>query len=184
MADLHETVAKLRQRGVQFTTDIEQTPFGEMIEFAAPENRRWAILRAPNYPASADPSKPYIGWLELKVNNLGEQQRFYREVLGLQPEYGNDAQVLLKQEPGEPILFLEPGGQRAAVFQIKENMLRPLPTHLMSVETDNIEEAATWMKSHKVPILTESSRRDWGGIDFYITDVDGNPLQIVQYIKQ
>jgi hypothetical protein len=39
------------------------------------------------------------------------------------------------------------------------------------------------MKSHNVPILTEITRKDWGGIDFYITDQDGNPIQIVQYVQ-
>ena len=184
VADLHETIATLHQRGVQFTTDIEQTSYGEKIEFAAPENRRWTLVHTPNYPASADLNKPHIGWLELKVNRLAEQQQFYNEILGLQPVDGENGQVLLRQSPGEPILILESGGQRAAPFQIKENKLQPLPSHLMSVETDHIEEAAKWMKSHKVPILTEITRKEWGGVDFYITDLDGNPIQIVQYIKQ
>ena len=181
---LHEMVATLRQRGVQFTTDIEQTSFGETIEFAAPENRRWTLVHAPNYPASANLNKPRIGWLELKVDNLAEQQWFYSKVLGLQPENGNAGHVLLNQGSGKPILFLEPGGQRAAPFQIAQNALQPPPSHLMSVETDNVEEAAAWMKSHNVSMLTMTTRKDWGGIDFYITDMDGNPIQIVQYIKQ
>lgn len=184
VADLHGSVATLRQRGVQFTTDIQQTSFGEMVEFAAPENRRWTLVHAPSCPFGPTIDSPHINWLELKVIHLAEQQQFYKEILGLRPEDGENGQVILRQGPGEPILILEAGGQRAASFQIKENMLRPLPSHLISVETDNIEEAAGWMKSHKVPILTEITRKDWGGIDFYITDLDGNPIQIVQYTKQ
>ena len=184
VANLHETVAGLRQRGVQFTTDVEQTSFGEMVEFAAPENRRWTLVHTPSYPLDMNSNKIHIGWLELKVERLTEQQWFYSEVLGLQPENGKDGQVLLQQGPGEPILLLEPGGQRAAPFQIVQNALQPPPSHLMSVATDNIEEAAAWIKSHNVPVLTKMTRKDWGGIDFYITDMDSNPIQIVQYIKQ
>ena len=184
VADLHETVAALRQSGVQFTTNIQQTAFGEMIEFAAPENRRWTLVHTPSYPLDMHSNKVHIGWLELKVEHLTEQQWFYSEVLGSQPENRDSGQILLKQGPGEPILFLETGGQPAVSFQIAQNALQPPPSHLMSVETDNVEEAATWMKSHNVPILTEITRKDWGGIDFYITDMDGNPIQIVQYIKQ
>jgi hypothetical protein len=57
----------------------------------------------------------------------------------LQPGSEKDGQVLLRQGVGEPILFLELGGQRAAPFQVKQNMLQPLPSHLISVETNNIE---------------------------------------------
>lgn len=183
VTDLYKMVAELRQRGVEFTGNIEKTSFGEMSEFIAPENLRWTLVHAPGYPAGMSLNKPHIGWLDLKVDRLVEQQNFYSKVLGLASENGKDGQVLLKQGPGEPILFLEPGGQRATPFHLKQNILQPLPSHLISVETDNIDEAAAWMKSHNVPILTEITRKDWGGIDFYITDADGNPIQIVQYVQ-
>jgi len=183
VTDLHEMVAELRQRGVQFIGDIQQTSFGEMIEFVAPENLRWTLVHAPDYPFGAGLNKPHIGWLELKVHHLAEQQVFYTEILGMRSDSRKDEQVILKQEPGGPFLFLEPGGERAASFQVKQNALEPMPSHLISVETDNIEEAAVWMKSHNVPILTEITPKDWGGIDFYITDADGNPIQIVQYVQ-
>ena len=184
VADLQKTITELRQRGVQFTGDIEQTTVGEMIEFIAPENMRWTLVHAPAYPFGSSLNKPHIGWIELKVDRLTEQRAFYNEVLGLHPENGQGERVVLTQGTGQPFLFLEPGGQRAAPFQINQNMLQPLPSHLMSVETDNIEEAATSLKSRNIPILTEITRRDWGGIDFYIVDVDGNPIQIVQYIQK
>lgn len=180
--NLRETVAELRQRGVQFAREIEQTTVGETIEFIAPEHMRWTLVHAPSYPFSTKLNQPHIGWLELKVDSLAEQINFY-EILGLRPENGNDGQVILRQSPGEPFLLLESGGQRANLFQVKGNMLQPLPSHLISVETDNIEEAATWLRSHKVPILTEITHKSWGGIDLYIADMDGNPIQVVQYVR-
>jgi predicted enzyme related to lactoylglutathione lyase len=76
VVDLHETVATLRQRGVQFIGDVEQILIGEMIEFIAPENLRWTLVQAPDHPASTTLNKPHIGWLELKVDRLAEQKWF------------------------------------------------------------------------------------------------------------
>ncbi len=183
VADLHKTVAELRQRGVQFIGDIQQTSIGEFIEFIAPENMRWILAHVTAYTFSATFNKPHIGWLELNANRLTEQQAFYANILGMRAENGNTEQVILRQGSNDPLLFLESGGQRAAPFQIKENTLEPMPSHLISVETDNIEEAAAWIKSHNIPILTEITRKTWGGIDFYIVDVDGYPIQIVKYAQ-
>jgi predicted enzyme related to lactoylglutathione lyase len=183
VADLRTVVAELRQRGVEFSGEIEQTGIGERIEFIAAENMRWTLVHAPDYPYGVNLNKPHIGWIDLKVEHLTEQQAFYTEVFGMESEIRANGQVILKQGPGGPLLFLEPGGEQSAPFQIKQNMLHPLPSHLMSVETDHIEEAAHWLKSRGVAILTEITRKTWGGIDFYIVDPDGNPIQIVQYIQ-
>jgi catechol 2,3-dioxygenase-like lactoylglutathione lyase family enzyme len=182
VADLQGTIAEMRQRGVKFTGEIERTAFSEWIEFVAPENMRWTLAHAPSYPFSASLHKPHIGWVELKVDRLAEQRAFYRELLGVQPEDAGDGHVVLRQGPGEPLLFLETGGGRAVPFQINKGALQPLPSHLMSVETKDVQEAAAWLKSHNIPTLTEITRKDWGGIDLYIADPDGNPIQIVQYL--
>src|SRR5258708_5220481 len=84
VADLHKTVAELRQRGVQFIGDIQQTSIGEMIEFIAPENMRWTLVYAPDFPFGTTLNKPHVGWLELKADRLTEQKTFYSEMLGLQ----------------------------------------------------------------------------------------------------
>jgi len=183
VADLHETVTELRQRGVEFTSQFKQTAYGEMIEFTATENMRWALAHTPTQTFDSNLNKPHIGWLEIKTDRFAEQQEFYSKVLGLQPESGTNEQAILRQGPREPILCLVSGGQQAAPFQIQENMPKPMPSHLMSVETDNIKEAAAWLKSKNIPTITEITRKSWGGIDFYITDSDGNLIQIVQYVQ-
>jgi catechol 2,3-dioxygenase-like lactoylglutathione lyase family enzyme len=184
VSDLSETVSELRRRGVQFTGETEKTAFSEWIEFIAPENMHWTLAQAPSFPFSQSLQRPHIGWLELKVNRLAEQQAFYRDVLGLKPEDAPDGRVVLRQGPGEPLLFMESGGERHAPLQINQGMFQPLPSHLISFETDDILEAADWLRSHQVPILIEITRKDWGGIDLYIADPDGNPIQVVQYLPR
>lgn len=182
VADLHQTITELRQRGVRFTGPIQRTELGEWIEFMAPEAMPWTLAHAPAYPFSANLHQPRFGWIELKVERLNEQRAFYCEVMGLQPEAQKDGQVVLRQAPGEPLLILETGGQHAEPFQINQRMLEPFPCQHISFETDDIEGAAAWLKSRGVPILNEVAHRDWGGIDVYIADPDGNPIQVVQYV--
>jgi len=184
VANLRGTITELRQRGVRFTGEIERTSFGEQIEFMAPENMRWTLAHASSYSFSASLENPRIGWIELKVAHLAEQRAFYQEIMGLQPEDGQEGQVILRQGPGEPLLFLETGGQRAAPRPIRKGAFQPMPSHLMSFETDDIEAAAAWLKSKHVPILIDITRKDWGGIDLYIADLDDNPIQVVEYIQK
>jgi len=181
VADLPGTIAALRRKGVQFTSDIERTAAGEQIEFITPERIHWTLAHAPAYPFSTSLHRPHIGWVELKVYHLAEQRAFYSKVMGLQPEEGEDGQVVLRQGTGEPHLFLETGGQLAAAWQVNQNFLQPSPPFVISFETSNIEQAATLLKSHKVPIVVDVTRREWGGTDLLIADVDGNPIQVVQY---
>jgi catechol 2,3-dioxygenase-like lactoylglutathione lyase family enzyme len=181
VADLQGTIAELRQRGVQFTGDIQRAAWGEWIEFMAPEQIRWTLAHAPSYPYAASLHRAHIGWVELKVHRLAEQRAFYRDVMGLKPEEGKEGQVILRQEPGEPLMFLASGGQPAAPLQVSQGLLQPAPPHTISFETDHIEQAAAWLKSQKIPTVIDVTRREWGGIDLILTDMDGNPVQVVQY---
>ena len=54
--------------------------------------------------------------------------------------------------------------------------------HFISFETDDIEQAAAYLRTRNVPIIQDLTRKDWGGIDMYIKDADGNPVQVVQYV--
>ena len=182
VANLRGSIAEMRQRGIQFTERIERTEKMESIEFVAPEEMRWTLVQASAYPFSSNLEKTHIGWIELKVDHLAEQQAFYSELLGVQPEE-EQRQVVFQQSPGTPCLFLEGGGRAPARLKISQGIFQPLPSHLISLETDNIEEAAAWLKIHKIPILIEITRKNWGGLDLYIADPDGNPIQVVQYIK-
>jgi predicted enzyme related to lactoylglutathione lyase len=177
VADLQGTVSELRRKGVTFVGAIERTRRGERIEFIAPEGIRWTLAHAPGYPFASSLLKPHLGWVEMKAHNLTGQRAFYADVMGLRQEAGAEAQVVFRQEPGAPLLFLESGGQPLPA--VPSRMLAPT---FISFETDNIEHAADWIKSRAVPVLTDITHREWGGIDLIITDADGNPVQVVQYI--
>ena len=156
----------------------------EQVEFVAPEGIRWTLTHAPAHLFGASLRRPHIGWVELKVHRLAQQRAFYAALLCRQPEDTGHGQVVLRQGPGEPLLFLVTGGQQAAPLQVHRGVLQQPPPVLMSFETDDIEQAATWLRARKIPIAIDVTREDWGGIDLYIADEDGNPLQVVQYLHQ
>ena len=177
IAELESTVSDLRRKGVEFVGDIERTTWGERIEFIATEGFRWTLAHAPSYPFGSSMRKPHLGWVQIKAHDLAGQQSFYTGVMGLRPEEGDEGQFVLRQRPGQPLMFLEPGGQQLPAIQSRKQS-----PHFISFETDNIERATAYMKTHNVLIIQDVTREDWGGIDIYIKDVDGNPVQVVQYV--
>ena len=50
-----------------------------------------------------------------------------------------------------------------------------------SFETPDIDEASNWLIAQKVPLVQDVTSHDWGGKDVVIEDVDGNPIQVVEY---
>jgi catechol 2,3-dioxygenase-like lactoylglutathione lyase family enzyme len=181
VADLQATIEGLRRKGVAFSSDIERSPWGEQIEFMAPERIRWTLAHAPAYPFGSTLEKPHVGWVAMKVHRLVEQRAFYRDVMGLQAEDRTDGRVIFLQGRDEPRLLLEQGGEEAPPLQVSQGVLRPAPPHMLSFETDNIQQAAVYLKAQGVRFVLDVTRREWGGTDLLITDVDGNPIQVVQY---
>lgn len=177
VADLKSTISDLRRKGVAFVGDIQKTTWGESIEFTAPEGIRWTLVHAPSYPFGTGLRNPHLGLVEIKTQNLLRQRTFYADVMGLQPSDGTRDQVIFQQEPGEPLLFMEPSRQPLPAIQSRSQ--DPI---FISFETGNIKQAATYLKSHSIHLLTDISTHRWG-IDFFIKDVDGNSVQIVQYIR-
>ncbi len=181
VANLQATINDLQRKGVVFTSDIESSPFGEQIEFMAPERIRWTLAHAPAYPFGSTLQKPHVGWIEMKVYHLKEQRAFYHDVMGLQLEDRTTGHVIFRQGRDEPRLLLEPGGEEAPPLQISQAIVRPAPPHMISFETNSIEQAAAHLKAQGVPLLIDVTQREWGGTDLLITDVDGNLIQVVQY---
>lgn len=183
VTDLQATIDGLRRKGVVFTRDIHHTPWGEQLEFIAPERIRWTLAHAPAYSFGSTLQRPHVGWVEMKVHHLSEQRAFYRDVMGLQPEDRTDGHVVFLQGHDGPRLFLEPGGEEALPLQVSQGLIpiRPAPPHMISFETDNIKQAAAYLKAQGVPLLLDVTHREWGGTELLITDVDGNLIQVVQY---
>ena len=52
----------------------------------------------------------------------------------------------------------------------------------ISFETQDIKSANTWLQGQNINILRPLTyHEDWLGTDIILTDVDGNPIQVVQY---
>lgn len=180
VTDLEGTVATLQDRGVPFTGDIEDTDWGRLVEFTAPEGVRWSLATTASGPAGRGVQTPHIGWLELKAADLAAQVDFYTGILGLSVGERSASRVRLEQGAGEPLLFLESGGERVPHGADADAAFDGHPVWT-SVETSDVTEAAGWFADNGVTILQEVTTHDWGGTDFAIADPDGNPLQVVEY---
>ena len=179
VTDLAATISELEQKGVTFAGNIERKPWGRLREFITPDGIRWTLAEAPDYPANADLRVAHIGWVELKANDLEAQKTFYGDLMGLTLAAADQTQMMFVQQLGEPLLFLEGGGQKTTP--------KPAPHHFegqagfLSFETEAIDEAASYILAQGVLIVREVVQHEWGGTDMLIADADGNLVQIVQY---
>lgn len=180
--DLEAVVVAARARGVPFTGQVEETDWGQRIEFTAPEGIRWILSQVPGRPSSPDLFKPHIGHVEIKAHDLAGQEAFYRNVIGMHLESENQTQVILGQGTGKPWLTLESGGEK----QINDPAWASDPARghpiFISFMTSDIEDVAALLREANVTVLKGIERHaDWGGTDLIIADVDGNSLQIGNY---
>src|SRR5262245_1157015 len=60
VADLEATVQGWQAQGVHFSGAIETAPWGERIEFTAPEGFRWSLAHVPGKAVTEDLGKPFI----------------------------------------------------------------------------------------------------------------------------
>lgn len=178
--NLEATLTDLWERGVAFTGNLADTKWGRSIEFTAPEGIRWSLAHAPAYPAGQSVQTPHLGWVELKADDLDGQQDFYTQVMGLSVGERFVSGARLEQGAGDPLLFLESGGERVTADGEHESPFDVQPVWL-SFETPDITEAAAWLTDHGISLLQDVTTHDWGGTDLVVVDADGNPLQVVEY---
>lgn len=100
--------------------------------------------------------------------------------MGLSVDERSASRVRLEQGAGDPLLFIEPGGERGTTEGKHDSPFDMQPVW-MSFETPDVTEAAAWLSDHDVPLLQDVTTHDWGGTDITIEDTDGNPLQVVEY---
>jgi len=182
--DLAGTIEVLRCADVQFTERAQPGEFGEYVEFIAPDRLCWTLGSIPGHPASPPLSQPHLGWIELKVLRLEAQCAFYTQLFGSPPEELPDGSVLFRQAPGMPLLILKPGGEQAPELHVHQTELHHPPPHLLGFETASIQQSAAQLKSLGVPVLIDVIQRMWGGIEMIVSDPDGNPLQVVEYLPR
>lgn len=177
VADLRTTISELRVKGVTFLGDIQKTTWGEIVEFIAPEGIHWTLAHASDYPFGTSLFNPRLGWVEMKTQNLSGQRVFYNGVMGLQLKVADKDQVIFRRKLGEPLLFLESGGQPSGTAQGRQR--DPI---FIGFETGDIKQAEIQLKSQGVSFLTVTARHKWGR-DLFIKDPDGNSIQVVQYLR-
>jgi predicted enzyme related to lactoylglutathione lyase len=181
--DLDTAIADLRSRGVPFTGGILEDRLGKRVEFVSPEEIRWSLAQIPGRPSSTDRSRPYIGHVEIKANDLAGQTAFYHQVMGMSLESDDLSPLVLGQGSGKPWLTLEPGGEsrigEPPSPQRSPTCAQPV---FISFMTTNVEDAREHLRDANVTFLQNSVlHSDWGGTDVVVADADGNAVQIVQY---
>lgn len=179
--DLQAASEVLHERGVPVGNNVQETRWGQSIELIAPEDVRWSIAHAPEFPAGRGLETPHIGWAELKVVDLERQERFYTEIMGLSTAERSGSCIRLEQGVGEPQLFLEPGGEQEPGARTNESPFLGHPVW-MSFETSDLTSTSAWFDSQDVPRLQEITTHDWAGKDIVIEDPEGNPMQVVEYL--
>jgi catechol 2,3-dioxygenase-like lactoylglutathione lyase family enzyme len=204
VADLPGAIAELRARDVAFSGELERSCWGDRIELVAPEGIRWTLVQARDLSASAsryvrwpqtapapaaslpasELRSPHLGWVEVKARDVAGQRAFYRDVIELRPDDAGDGRIVFRQRPGEPLLFLEGGGQAAPEWRGDPTASNPVVRSpvTLSFETADIGRADAHLRARGVHTLVGVTERTWGGIDTIIADADGNPIQVVQYL--
>jgi catechol 2,3-dioxygenase-like lactoylglutathione lyase family enzyme len=177
--DLSSTAALLQDKGITYSRSTSE--FGAQIEMVGPEEFRWGLEASP--AIEVDWAHPIVGGIELKVSDLMAQKSFYTEVFGLSIRSETNHAVHLKQSNGETWLRIVAGGTPTtppfAFGEEKPAFFYPI---WISLETKDIKRANTWLQELNVTILHPLTyHEDWLGTDIILADLDGNPIQVVQY---
>jgi len=111
------------------------------------------------------------------VDDFGEAFRFYRDVLGLEPGFG--------EEGDPPYASFKAGEGAVAIFERtgQEETVRlrgPGDGTLLVLEVDDVDAEAARLGDH---VLAEPvNRTDWGGRVAYLRDPSGNLVELFQAI--
>jgi len=116
-----------------------------------------------------------LNFLGIRTTNFSEMLHFYTEVMKLTVKH---------TKPGWAAF--QTTGKKLELFST-DKITNPISTKnpsqvptFIGFETKDIQQSLDWMKSKNVPIVEDMATHRWG-IDFYITDPDGNLIQIAQY---
>ena len=111
----------------------------------------------------------------VKVRDLSRSEPFYRDVLGLEPGYRDDARRWL---------FLRVGGKAGMIVLQQDASEWPLQHFAFTVEDGEIERAAERLRAHGVECFGPMVH-DWiPAKSLYFTDPDGHDLEICAPLAQ
>src|SRR5207253_9329847 len=106
IGDFDATVAKLRAMGIRL---LDSGAGDGSLLLIATEGLVWKL--APDTSAQAhDLTKPRITELTLRCANFDGQQRFFTEIMGMQPSETSGDRELFTQQEDLPTLVLITGG--------------------------------------------------------------------------
>ena len=81
VGDIEASVARLRQRGMEFAGDIQQREFGKLIHMRDPEGTVISLLQSVQ--PSASHGEPDMATVIVNSWDFGRTSMFYRDRLGL-----------------------------------------------------------------------------------------------------
>jgi lactoylglutathione lyase len=111
--------------------------------------------------------------VRLLVDDFGTAFRFYREVLGLEPSFGDESgpYASFTTEPATLSIFAR-AGQRETV-----DLRTPGDGVVVPLEVDDVDETA-----RALGLDEPTSRGDWGIRVAYVRDPSGNLLELYTQI--
>lgn len=110
-----------------------------------------------------------VNWLEIKVTDIKEATRFYRDVLGLK----------VKQEWRNYLIFDLPGTITLALMADgKKGRKEGAPNIYFAVE--NLDEAYERLKEKGVVFVEPPKKQYWGGYAALFVDPDENLFYLTQ----
>ena len=168
---------ELRERGVPLGEPSVDGKWGPSIELVTPEGTRLLLAEDFDDPGPKDLRRPQVGWVEVQTRDHSAQVEFYSRVFGLQREARGEV-VVLSQGPAAPSLRLLPS-PLVVPAQTSQPGLLDVPVWV-SFETTNASAAASWFEDQAVVVLQQPRFRGFG-TEIVIADVDGNPIQVVDY---
>lgn len=116
-----------------------------------------------------------LNFLGINTTNFDEMLRFYTEVMKLEVKHSKPGWAAFQTIDVKLELFST--NKITNPLTTKDPSQTP---NFIGFESKDIQHSLNWMKSKNVPIVENIATHSWG-IDFYITDPDGNLLQIAQY---
>lgn len=171
VSHLQEVAKGLRGRGVSL---LDRDDTAEGLTFADPDGRAWYLT--DDGPGSAGLEKPRISRFTLACEQIDAQSAFYRDVMLMQLTSRQSDRTLFTQDEGDPTMVLRNGGR--ARVRVSDRTAVP---HYISFETDDITQAAEWLRTQNADFMQDVAQKPWGGVDLYVRDADNNPVQVVQY---
>jgi lactoylglutathione lyase len=110
-----------------------------------------------------------VNWLEVKVTNMQEATKFYRDMLGLK----------IKEEWKNYVIFDLPGTLTFAIMAGgKKGREEGVPNIYFAVE--NLDEEYEKLKAKGVNFIKPPKEQYWGGDVALFADPDENPFYLTQ----